>query len=403
MENSNAKCPKWLVSHFLKRGGTLSFSQFMDLALNDSEKGSYASGEIKIGRDGDFVTSPSLGSDFAELLAIQLIRWFEDIFNNDPSLHKVSLVDIGPGEGDLALDLLEALERMSPNLYEKLDLVLIEINSAMRKRQKHKLSSLTNASVRWTTLEELCDEPIVGVIIAHEILDALPVERLVFRNGSLQQVGIKIVRNNSNYYLKYVDLPLSNEIIKTLESYNNNYNIIIPPINASEGWSTELHVNLDSWFSKVSRAINKGLLLVIDYSLDAKDYYNEFRSSGTIVAYKNQKLYTDVLLKPGTYDITSHICKEAAILSAQKNNFKFIGSTMQGLALLALGLAGKLSILRELGNHDISKALKTRENLLRLVDPGALGRFQWLLFQIKKNEFVEPIEFNTSFLDEPNN
>ena len=108
MDSDFAPCPAWLVKRLVQTGGSMSFHQFMDLALNDPINGAYSSGRLKIGKRGDFATSPSISSDFAELLATQLVDWFSQLDKINQSQSLLTLVEVGPGEGD---DLLRVLVR----------------------------------------------------------------------------------------------------------------------------------------------------------------------------------------------------------------------------------------------------------------------------------------------------
>ena len=122
--------------HLKQLGGVTSFRQYMDLALNDPNHGFYGSGRAQISRYGDIVTSTALGTDFAGLLAIQVERWLAELPADLPTL---SLIEIGPGEGDLLADLVDALSDLSPQILHRLELVLVEANPGMKQRQQARL------------------------------------------------------------------------------------------------------------------------------------------------------------------------------------------------------------------------------------------------------------------------
>ena len=175
MEPMAASCPDWLATHLHQAGGAVPFSRFMDLALNEPEHGYYGSGRARIGAQGDFVTSPSLGSDFAALLAPQILAWLTSMSRSDPD-QRLSIVEIGPGEGHLARDLVAALRGADPELLARIELVLVEANPGMRRRQQALLQEADDLPLRWSSLDALGSAPVHGVVIAHELLDALPVE-----------------------------------------------------------------------------------------------------------------------------------------------------------------------------------------------------------------------------------
>ena len=401
MESRFAKCPSWLADRFLERGGLVPFSDFMDWALNDTLNGSYASGKLQIGIEGDFVTSPSMSNDFAELLSIQIIEWINEFYLRFDNKQTFSLVEIGPGEGNLSFDILTALVKLSPDTLKKIELVLVEINEGMKNKQEIRLSSFTDINIRWTSFDELKQSPVKGVVIAHEALDALPVEQVVYRNQSLFQVAVRLTEIDAQYHLQYVDIPLTNIVRNCLEEYSHKCNILIPPANCPEGWTSEIHINLNSFFNDLALSLEVGNVLIIDYALPARSYYNHLRSNGTIVTYRKQEISYNILDQAGLCDITSHLCTETVIMEAEKYGFRFIGNTKQGLALLALGLAERISSLSKIKGLGLAFALRKREFLLRLIDPTGLGGFEWILFS--KNKTKEKLDFNTknSFLGEP--
>ena len=141
MDSSFAKCPEWLITKIEESGGHISFCEFMASALYDTSYGSYASGEISIGRKGDFVTSPSMGRDFAEMLALQCMKWFKQLKSIHGDQACLCLIDVGPGEGDLAYDLIKELEILDLNLFKNFRLILVEPNLGMKQKQMAKLIS----------------------------------------------------------------------------------------------------------------------------------------------------------------------------------------------------------------------------------------------------------------------
>ena len=155
---------------------------------------------------------------------------------------------------------------------------------------------------------------------------------------------------------------------------------------------------MPTWFGKLSKVLINGSLLIVDYAMESKRYYNANRNDGTLISYRNQKANTNILKDPGLSDLTAHLCIESTISYALINGWKFMGETRQGQALLALGLSKFLFSLQNTSSQDLSAALNRRESLLRLVDPMGLGEFRWLAFQ-KDNSF--DLILSNRFLQEP--
>jgi len=398
MIDPTARCPNWLIDRMIDCGSTISFHKFMDLVLNDPENGFYSTGRLSIGKDGDFCTSPSLGNDFARLLAIQVVDWLFDLEKAGIQYELFSLVEIGPGEGTLSRDLIVAITEIAPDLISNIELVLVEKNEGLKKRQEKVVNNLKGIKYRWSNIEDLISRPVTGVVIANEVLDAFPVERLVFTEKKVFRQGVSLKKINDEYFLEFVDLSPTSAIMKFLQDSNRLLNIEFPPKDICDRWVTEWHCDIPLWFGKLSKILRNGSLLVVDYAMESKRYYNSIRKDGTLISYRNQKANSNILKDPGLSDLTAHLCIESTINYALTNGWKFLGETRQGQALLALGLAKFLYSLQDTSIQDLSTALNRRESLLRLVDPMGLGDFRWLAFQ-KDNSF--DIILSNRFLEEP--
>lgn len=358
--------PRWLVERLLSAGGSVPFRTYMDWALHDPAHGYYGSGRARIGPGGDFATSPSLGSEFASLLVPQLIEWLEQI-----QAEKLSLIEAGPGEGHLAAQMVEGIARLRPDLAARLELVLLEPNPGMAARQQEALRG-SPIPVRWAHWADLHRAPARGVVIAHEVLDALPVDRIRWDGQCWRWEEVRL--ENGALCLG-LGPPLQLEQLATLTAWDPT-EPKRPP-----GWASELHSGLGPWLEACARACDEGVLLVIDYALEARRYYASSRPNGTLMAYRGQRACADPLVEPGEWDLTAHLCVEALQQAAQSCGWRCLGERRQGEALLALGLAQRLSALSHSTAVSLSERLQRREQLLRLVDPLATGDFRWLLFE----------------------
>jgi SAM-dependent MidA family methyltransferase len=223
----------------------------------------------------------------------------------------------------------------------------------------------------------------VGIVLAHEVLDALPVDRIVHARGGWCQQTVAL--GGAGLRLEVGD-PLPAAMTERLEGLG------LLPIGAQRppGWTTELHPGLQPWLKSCGRALRRGMLLVIDYALEARRYYAPRRGQGTLMAYRGQRCSTDPLLDPGHWDLTAHLCLESLDQAAGAAGWESLGQRRQGEALLALGLAQRLhglqmdnptAIQRGESGARLAGALARREALLRLVDPMTLGDFRWLAFR----------------------
>jgi SAM-dependent MidA family methyltransferase len=367
--------PVWLHQRLAAAGGAVPFRTYMDWVLHDPAHGAYGAGRLRIGPTGDFATAPSLGSDFAGLLAPQLADWLAALAAAAPG--PLALVETGPGEGSLALQLAEALAAGWPELAARTELVLVEPNAGMAERQRALLQRAPLAC-RWASFRELAPAPVRGVVLAHEVLDALAVERIVW-DGALWRQQLVALHEGSDA-LPSLRLepgePLAPEAAAQLEALG-----LLPPApQRPPGWCSELHPGLAPWLADCAGAVAEGQLLVIDYALEAWRYYAPQRSSGTLMAYRGQQASGDPLLEPGAWDLTAHLCIESVDAAASPGGWQPLGQCRQGQALLALGLAERLHGLQQGDPGSLSTLLARREALLRLVDPVALGDFRWLAY-----------------------
>ena len=355
-------------------GGAVPFRTYMHWALHDPEHGAYGSGRLQVGPRGDFATSPSLGPDFAALLAPQIAQWLQQ----QPVDQPLALVEAGPGEGDLALQLARELAAGWPELAARTSLLLLEPNPGMAERQRAKLSA-SPLPCRWLSFEQLSASPVHGVLLAHEVLDALAVERIVWDGAHWrrQQVALHETAPAQPSLRLEPGEPLEPQELAQLAALG----ILEPGLQRPAGWTTELHPEQAPWLELAAAGLSSGVLLVIDYAHEAWRYYSPQRSNGTLMAYRQQQASDDPLQNPGHWDLTAHLCLESLERAAHAAGWEPLGQRRQGEALLALGLAQRLHGLQRQPGAGLDALLARREALLRLVDPHTLGDFRWVAFQ----------------------
>ncbi len=381
MNSFPANSPEWLSKRILNKGGIISFHEYMDIVLNDPLEGYYGSGKAKLSIDGDFVTSPSLSEDFSRFLAIQLNQWLKQLSKELKFTQKLKIIEFGSGDASLLKGIISYLLKNEKDILNSLSFLIIEINNGMVEKQKNNLNDFINKGVdiSWIDFEDLEDESLNGIIIAHEVLDAFPVERIQYSNGEIFRQGVSFDKQKGSLDFKLIQL--NDQLIQYLTYIKEEIGVAIPPLDAPDGWTTELRVNDSEWLNGINKKFKNGILLIIDYAIDSKRYYSAKRIDGTLITYKDQKASSDLLRKPADCDITSHLCSDILINQAKLNGFECLGSVKQGEALLALGLSKELFQIQDNFKDDLSGALLKREALLRLVDPLCLGDLKWFVFQ----------------------
>ena len=380
MNNLPATNPEWITKKIIKKGGTISFYEYMNLVLNDPNNGFYGSGKANLGFRGDFVTSPSMSDDFAFLLSKQIEEWLIQIKSQLIFDGKLSVLEFGAGDGSLLSGILQYFLIKDKHIFKKVEFTIIEPNKGMIKKQQKKLEKFLKLGVDilWKSLDEINDRSLNGLILANEVLDALPVERIINLKGKIYRQGVSLDKESGR--LLFTKTSITKELENSLAIAQEKLGIKIPPDNAPEGWVSEWHIDNKVWLKCVYEKINNGILLVIDYAKEAKSYYSFRNNNGTLVSYKNQNIINNLFESPGNCDLTSHICIETLINDSETVGFETNGIVKQGEALLSLGLATRLFEIQNELKEDIAKAFSRREALLRLVDPACLGDFKWFVF-----------------------
>jgi SAM-dependent MidA family methyltransferase len=359
----------WLQQRLTIGPSPQAFATVMDWLLNDPDHGYYGSGRVRFGPEGDFVTSPSQGSAFADLLKKQLWSCFEALAA-EPG--RFALIEWGPGDGELLWQLFGELGPQRPAWLDRLDLVLVESSAPLRERQQRRLEKLP-VGCQWLSPEQLASAPRRGLVLAHELLDALPVERLVWQQTGWHQLVVGLDQFGSPSW--QLGDPAADDVLQRLEAIG----LPVDGTGLHYGWSTEWCSTLGEWLLQCRLGLQQGWLLVMDYALSGSRYYSPHRDGGTLLACRGQVTSPNLLAQPGEWDITAHVCTSLLEQWAPACGWQWRGACLQGEALLQLGLAAEISALSEPGPLNLAERLGRREQLLRLVDPHLLGGFSWML------------------------
>ncbi len=361
----------WLVQRLEASAGPQSFVEVMDWLLNDPKHGYYGSGQVRFGAQGDFVTAPTQGPVFAELLRRQLWPCLQALAAEPGPL---TLIEWGPGDGQLLRDLTAGISAEAPAWWDRLELVLVESSPALQRRQQQTLAG-ADLPVRWCDPQQLAAEPRRGLILAHELIDALPVQRFGLHNGSWHEwlVGL----DGQQQPCWQLGAALATDVVEQLEQLG------LPAGGGGrpEGWSSEWCPAMGPWLAQARACLSQGWLLAIDYAMPAARYYAPSRDGGTLLACREQQTSTDLLRDPGRMDLTAHVCTTLLEQLAASAGWSWQGAALQGEVLLQLGLAQEITALSEPGPLPLADRLSRREQLLRLVDPHLLGGFWWMLLE----------------------
>jgi SAM-dependent MidA family methyltransferase len=274
-------------------GGWIPFARYMELAL----QAYYGRSDRQFGARGDFVTAPELGRLFGRTLAHQLKELDGPI------------LELGAGSGALAETLLVELER---------EYLILETSPALRERQRARLGS----KVRF--LERLPDS-FRGVMLANEVVDALPVHAVGWRSGGVFERGV-------SPDLKWAERPARGAVLEYAKS-----------IEVPAPYDSEIGLAGQAWMRTLGERLAHGVIFVIDYGFPRHEYYHPQRSMGTLMAHSRHRAHGDPFGRPGEQDITAHVDFSALAEAAREAGLEVLGYASQAQFLVNCGITEVLA------------------------------------------------------------
>jgi SAM-dependent MidA family methyltransferase len=337
-------------------GGFLPFDAYQELVLYGPGIGYYAAGAHKLGAGGDFMTAPELSPVFAQCLASECAGVLRNLGGGD-------ILELGAGTGALAADVLSALAREGrlPERYR-----ILEVSPDLRARQRARLAAMDPSvadRVEW--LDRLPDGSFRGILLANEVLDALPVARFRVAAEGVAELGITSEAGRWNVVSRPAPARLT-EAVRALG------------IDFALGYESEICLGLAPWLESVTAPLSAGIALFIDYGYNRREYYAAHRSRGTLACFHRHRIHDDVLVRPGLQDITAWVDWTRVAESALEAGLNLAGYTTQSLYLLGAGFDRRIASLQEASSDD-EAALKVRA-AMRLVMPTDMGeRFKCMV------------------------
>ncbi len=342
----------------------ITFADYMDLVLYHDREGYYSRGR-GLGETGDFVTSVHLCPDFGEMLAEQFVQMWEILGKPQP----FSLLELGAGQGILAGDVLSYIERKYPEFLEAIDYTIVEKSRQLKAQQQQRLKTY---NVRWFELEEIPENAIVGCIFSNEFFDALPVHLFGIEQGELKEIYVTI---KNNELVETIGEPSTPD----LKNYFANLSIEIGD-RVYEGYRSEVNLAALEWIEAISKRLQRGYVLTIDYGYPAARYYQPHRREGTLQCYYRHHFHDDPYAYVGEQDLTAHVNFTALEIWGARSQLVKLGFAPQALFLMALGIGDRIAEISNSSNSvDLTNALHRRQVLHRLIDPMGVGNFGVLI------------------------
>ena len=345
----SAAVARYIRERIEDAGGVLPFDQYMDAVLYAPGLGYYATGTRKFGEGGDFITAPEMGPLFGRCLAHEVGPVLEMI--DSPCV-----LEFGAGSGALTQSLIEALVASGqlPPRY-----CILEISSDLRERQRERLEPLAKSyglTIEW--LEQIPSEPLRGVILANEVVDAFAVTRFRVIEDRPWRAGVCI--EGDGFAWDWIDdLAPDSVAAKIVRRYE-----------LAEGYTSEVCPRADAWIDTLSHCLEQGLAIVIDYGFSAGEYYLPERSQGTLRCHYQHRAHNDPLIFLGIQDITCHVDFSGLADAGQAAGFDILGYTSQEAYLLSLGL---LDLAAPQPEDDEKAVLARAAEVKQLILPSQMG------------------------------
>jgi len=335
-----------IAAEIAQHGGAISFARFMELALYAPGLGYYSGGAAKLGADGDFTTAPEISSLFGAAVARAAAAIIAQSAPN--------ILEFGAGTGKLARDVLTALGAAG---VEVASYAILELSGELRGRQQEALRDFPQ--VRWL---DALPESFSGVVLANEVLDAMPVELVRKDAGGWRQLQVTVEEGEFALTPAAPDVALAAQIARQIPDADH----LLP------GYQTEIHPVAFGFMASLKGLFGsgKGAAILFDYGFPAHEFYLDQRITGTLMCHYRHHAHPEPFYLPGLQDITAHVDFTAMALAAQDAGLEVMAYMNQASFLLGAGIG---ELLLELDPADAPRFLPASRAVQKLVSPAEMG------------------------------
>lgn len=359
-----------IMAEIASNGGWMPFSRYMEMALYEPGMGYYSAGAHKLGAGGDFTTAPELSPLFGAAIVETLLPILEGL---QAQGLPTQILEFGAGTGKLAESILTRLHDLEFSL-DRYD--IIEISPDLAQRQEERLKQLIEKLSLSTQCNWLSSLPsnFKGIILANEVIDAIPCDAIIFQNGFWYQQGVAVIDSKLAWSTGGpVEQSLLPETLLTG--------------NFSEGYITELHAPANAWMHQVAKHLDTGLFLTFDYGFPETEYYHAQRLEGTLMAHHRHHAIQDPFHLPGLCDLTTHVEWSQIARSALGEEVDDVYLSNQASYLLDAGIG---DIALEVGDPSNPETfLPISNSLQKLLSEAEMGElFKVFAFSKKLSEVL---------------
>jgi SAM-dependent MidA family methyltransferase len=354
-----------IASLIASQGAWIPFSKYMEMALYEPGMGYYSAGAHKLGYGGDFTTAPELSPLFGAAICSTILPVLEGLKAQGLP---TQILEFGAGTGKLATSILTRLQNLDFSL-DRYD--IIEISPDLAQRQKERISKTIaeqNIATQCSWLSEL-PKDFKGIILANEVIDAIPCDLIIYQNGFWYWQGVSI---EGGQFIWKVGAPVEQGLLPQA-LLNGDF---------PEGYITELHTPANAWIRQVAQHLHSGLFLTFDYGFPENEYYHSQRLQGTLMAHHRHHAIQDPFYLPGLCDLTTHVEWSQIARNALLENADDVFLSNQAAYLLDAGIS---DIALEIGDPSNPESfLPISNSLQKLLSEAEMGEL-FKVFAFSKN------------------
>ena len=339
------------IEQEIRARGPIPFSRYMELCLYDPELGYYSRKVEQFGKAGDFYTSSDVHAVFGRLLA----RQFEEMWRVLGSPDRIEIVELGPGRGLFAQDVLGWSDKTFPDFFRALRYVLIESSSALRERINKTLARHFESGKAELAAANAFDTGATpAIVFANEFFDALPVE-ILSKKGSLR------IDACDGRFIETWMQPSAEEI-----EFPDRYSV-----HPEAHERIEAPLAAQQYMNRIAASVQRGFLVAIDYGY-AREEQLAGRHRGTLKAIRQHSIGGSPYEAPGEQDITADVNFTALAAAAEKNGMQTHRLVTQSQFLMGIGEANQFADAFEECRVPQERA-KVALQLKHLVTPAGMG------------------------------
>lgn len=330
--------------------GAISFQRYMELALYAPGSGYYAAGSAKLGEEGDFVTAPEISSLFSQTLANAIMPAFDS---------DQIILEVGAGRGRMAADILVYLQQQNklPKEYW-----ILELSADLRKRQKITIEATVPELVNRVKWLDTLPEKFSGVVLANELLDAMPVQLFQKKENDINEINVVWQDDRFAFQFKSSFDERLVHRVKNIETELEK--------KFDSEYISEINFAAEDWIKSVAESLQQGVIIIIDYGFPRHEYYHVQRNQGTLMCHYRHRTHPDVFVYPGLQDITAHVDFTAMADAALESGMKVMGYTNQVSFLMGAGLL-ELAVLND--ESEVQQQMEQASQIKKLTLPHEMG------------------------------